>query len=122
MDIVPLDDTLVIAVQIQPQDIDKIEIGSRALIRLSAFNQRTTPELWGEIMTVSGDRLVDPETGLPYYLTLIAIPEDADTQLGGLILIPGMPVEAFIRTGERSVISYFLKPLSDSVARAFREE
>ena len=122
MDIVPGNDALVIAAQVQPQDIDKIQVGSEARIRLSAFNQRTTPEIFGRVKTVSGDRLLDATTGLPYYLAFIEMPADTAEQLNDLSLVPGMPAESFIRTGERTAISYFLKPLTDSFARAFKED
>ena len=122
MYIVPEDDALLIEARVRPQDIDKVAIGSEALIRLSAFNQRTTPEFYGEVRTVSRDSMVDEITGEPYYLTLIGLPEERPPALRDLTLIPGMPAETFIQTGERTAISYLLKPLTDSLARAFREE
>ena len=84
MDIVPGDDDLVTTAQVQPLDIDKIQVGSEARIRLSAFNQRTTPEIFGRVKTVSGDRLVDAVSGLAYYLALIELPADVTEQLNSL--------------------------------------
>jgi HlyD family secretion protein len=122
MDIVPGGDELVIAAQVQPEDVDAIQIGSEARIRLTEFNQRTTPELMGRVKSISGDRLIDVTSGLPYYLVFIQLPDDAAGQLAGLSLVPGMPAESFIRTGERTAISFLLKPLMDSFARAMKED
>ena len=122
MEIVPEDDTLVIAAQVHPQDIDKVQAGQTAKVRLSAFNQRTTPELMGQISIVSADLLSDPVTGRAYYQATISIPPDQMQRLTGLVLKPGMPAEAHILTGERSPLSYLWKPVSDSFARALKEE
>lgn len=122
MDIVPEEDELVVEAQIAPQDIDKIAGGLAAVVRLSAFNLRTTPELNGTVFTVSADRLIDPASGLPYYSVGVYIPDSEMARLDGLSLMPGMPAEVFIMTGERSALSYLVKPLTDSLAHVFREE
>ncbi len=122
MDVVPEEDELVIEARIAPQDIDKLAFGLDAVVRLSAFNMRTTPELDGTIHTVSADRLIDPNSGLPYYLVSVRIPEAELARLEGLTLVPGMPAEVFINTGERTALSYLVKPLTDSLAHAFKED
>ena len=94
--------------------------GQGAGLRFSAFNQRTTPELDGVVSRVSADLTADPRTGAAYYLVRIALPEAEIAKLGDLHLIPGMPVEAFIRTGERTILSYLTKPFADQAMRAFR--
>jgi HlyD family secretion protein len=122
MMIVPVADDLIIEAQISPQDIDQIHLDQPALLRFSAFNQRTTPEIKGSISRIAADLTTSSEKEASYYLVRIAVPESEIALLGDVKLIPGMPIEAFIQTGERSALSYFLKPLSDQVARAFREE
>ena len=124
MEIVPDGDRLQIAVRVAPQNIDKVRAGQDTLVRFSAFGSRSTPEATGVVRTISADALSDESGGAPYFLVLIDIPEDKalSSILGGKRLIPGMPVEAFIRTGSRPAISYLLKPLTDSLARSMREE
>jgi HlyD family secretion protein len=87
----------------------------------SAFPSRTTPELTGHITGVSADALIDQRTQMPYYRAEIIPDEGEIEKLDGLTLIPGMPVEAFIRTNERTPLAYLLKPFTDYFARAFRE-
>jgi membrane fusion protein, type I secretion system len=120
--IVPEADALKIEARIAPQDIDQIRLEQKALLRFSAFNQRTTPELAGEVSRISADLTQDQKTGVAYYTVRVDVPDAELAKLGGLKLVPGMPVEAFIQTGERTVLSYLLKPLGDHVAKAFREE
>lgn len=122
MEIVPEDDTLVIAAQVNPQDVDKVQTGQNARVRLSAFNQRTTPELTGQVSVISPDMITDPATGRAYYQATISIPPKEIERLAGLALKPGMPAETMISTGDRSPLSYFLKPVTDSFARAMKEE
>ena len=122
MDIVPQEDELIVEAQIAPQDVDKIASGSVAVVRLSAFDLRTTPELNGTVLSMSADRLIDETTGMPYYLVRVRIPEIELARLDGLSLLPGMPAEVFINTGQRSALSYLVKPLTDSLAHVFRED
>ena len=97
-------------------------MGQEVNLRLSALNQRTTPELVGKVLQVSADSIDDDATGQTYYRAEIALnPGEIDKLEEGTILLPGMPVEAFIRTGERSPMAYLLKPMADYFARAFRE-
>ena len=124
MEIVPENDRLKIAARIAPQDVDKVHTGQETLIRFSAFGSRRTPETEGAVVTVSADSLTDDATGIQYYLVFVEIPEGEElmTLLSGRNLVPGMPVETFIKTGKRPAISYFLKPLTDSFARSMRED
>jgi HlyD family secretion protein len=89
--------------------------------RFSAFSQRTTPEINGVVSRVSADVTTEQRTGITYYTARIAITPDELARLGEVKLVPGMPVEAFIKTAERTVGSYLTKPRFDQVARAFRE-
>ena len=121
MEIVPADDALVLEARVQPTDVDKVRAGLRSKIRLSAFDQQTTPEINGTLESISADRLEDPRRGEAYFLARIRIVEDETSKLDGLELVPGMPAEVFIETGERLAISYLLKPLLDNVTRAFKD-
>jgi HlyD family secretion protein len=119
--IVPIADQLMVDVKVPPQDIDQIAPGQSAVIRFAAFNQRTTPEINGLVKRIAADITQDQKTGIAYYDVRISLPQEELARLGGLKLVPGMPVEGFIKTYERSVISYLLKPLSDQIEKAFRE-
>lgn len=120
MMIVPQADDLSVEAKVNPQDIDKLMIGQRTVLRFSAFNQRTTPELNGKVSRVSADVNTDQRTGQSYYTIRVSLPAEEVARLGEVKLVPGMPVEAFVQTGERTMLSYFLKPLSDQVMRSFR--
>lgn len=120
--VIPKGDDLALDVRIVPKDIDQIRPGHRAVLRLSAFNQRTTPELSGYVARIAADLTTDEKTGLSFYLVRISVPHSELARLGDLALVPGMPAEAMIQTGERTALSYLVKPLSDQINRAFREE
>lgn len=120
--IVPQADDLQVEAKVNPQDIDKLQIGQKTLLRLSAFNQRTTPELNGVVTRVSPDVTTDQRTGQSYYTIRVSMPPGEVARLGDVKLIPGMPVEAFVQTGDRTLLSYLIKPLSDQLMRAFREK
>ncbi|MEA2955170.1 MAG: rane fusion protein type secretion system [Alphaproteobacteria bacterium] len=122
MMIVPQADDLSVEAKVNPQDIDKLQIGQKTLLRLSAFNQRTTPELNGVVTRVSPDVTTDQRTGQSYYTIRVSLPVAEVARLGDVKLIPGMPVEAFVQTGDRTMLSYLIKPLSDQLMRAFREK
>ena len=122
MMIVPQSDDLQVEAKVNPQDIDKLQIGQKTLLRLSAFNQRTTPELNGVVSRVSPDVTTDQRTGQSYYTIRVSMPAQEIARLGDVKLIPGMPVEAFVQTGDRTMLSYLIKPLSDQLMRAFREK
>ncbi|SDT38538.1 HlyD family type I secretion periplasmic adaptor subunit [Bradyrhizobium canariense] len=121
MMIVPQADDLQVEAKVNPQDIDKLQIGEKTLLRLSAFNQRTTPELNGVVTRVSPDVTTDQRTGQAYYTIRVSMPPEEVARLGEAKLIPGMPVEAFVQTGDRTMLSYLIKPLHDQLMRAFRE-
>ncbi len=124
MEIVPRGDKLQVAARVSPQDVDKVGAGQDTLVRFTAFGARMTPEATGIVKSVSADNFVDETSGVAYYLVMIDIPqgEELDKVLSDKPLVPGMPVEAFIKTGSKSAISYFLKPLSDALARSMRED
>ena len=120
--IVPDADALTVEAKIAPQDIDQLYLGQLASLRFTAFNQRTTPEIGGKVSLISPDITQDPKTGASYYLVQITPNASEVARLGDVKLIPGMPVDSFIKTGERTMISYLIKPLRDQVARAFTEK
>ncbi|MEQ9506352.1 MAG: HlyD family type I secretion periplasmic adaptor subunit [Hyphomonas sp.] len=120
MYIVPENDRLVAKVRISPADIDKISVGQPAQLRFSAFNQDETPQFAGTVISVSADAIIDEATGAPYFEAMVEIPDEALAS-SKFQLLPGMPVEAMLRTESRNVLSYLVKPLTDSVSRTFRE-
>lgn len=122
MDIVPEGDELALEVQIAPKDIDQISLGHEAVLRMSAFNQRTTPQLIAHVTRIAADLVTNERTGASYYVVRLTVADPELTKLNGLKLVPGMPAEAMIKTEDRTVLSYLLKPLSDQITRAFREE
>ena len=119
--IVPSGDPLAIEVHISPQDIDNVAVGKSAIMRFTAFNQRTSPELKGSVVEVAPDLTRDPKTGQGYYLARLRLADGELGKLNGAKLLPGMPVEAFIGQSERSAISYLTKPFTDQLNRAMRE-
>jgi HlyD family secretion protein len=119
--IVPESDLLSVEARVSPQDIDQLYLGQPTTLRFSAFNQRTTPEIQGTISRISADVSPDQRTGQNFYTARITIPGDELARLGNVKVLPGMPAEIFARTYDRSVLSYFTKPLTDQIVRAFRE-
>ncbi|TQV78644.1 HlyD family type I secretion periplasmic adaptor subunit [Denitrobaculum tricleocarpae] len=119
--IVPHEDVLVIEVEVAPTDVDQLVLAQKVIVRLPGFDQRTTPELHGEILTLSADLMEDPTTGLSFYQARITLSDDEVSRLGEKRLVSGMPVEAFVQTESRTILSYLLKPLTDQIAYAFRE-
>jgi HlyD family secretion protein len=119
--IVPEADLLTVEAKISPQDIDQLYVGQAASLRFSAFNQRTTPEIQGAISRISADVTSDQRTGQNFYTARVSITPEELARLGSVKLLPGMPAEIFAKTYDRSVLSYFAKPLSDQIVRAFRE-
>lgn len=122
MQIVPARDTLTPEVRVLPQDIDQLSIGQEVRLRFSAFNQRNTPEINGIVQQIAADLTTDRESGTTYYAVRISVDQSEWSRLGGLVPVPGMPVEAFVQTGARTALAYLTKPLTDQVARAFRED
>lgn len=121
MQIVPLDERLIIEARVPPQNVDEVHANQFAVIRFSTLNQRATPELNGQVSVVSADVVRDEKTGTSSYLIQITVADSELARLKGLKLIAGMPVEAFLQTRPRTVMSYLMKPLWDQVARAWRE-
>lgn len=122
MQIVPVNDRLVVETKVQPADIDQIHVGQQATLRFSAFNQRTTPEITGYVKTVAADLVSNPQTGESWYTSRIHIDSKELKKLGSLSPLAGMPVEAYIKTTERTALSYLVKPLTDQINRAMRED
>lgn len=120
--LIPQDRPLVIATQVQIIDIDQIHLGQEVTLRFSAFDQRRTPELKGKVTQVSADAFQDEGSQLSYYRAEVEMDDGEIEKLPeDMILIPGMPVEAFVRTADRSPIDYLIKPMADYFAKAFRE-
>ncbi len=120
--IVPESDNLTVEVKVDPKDIDQVQFGQSVVLRFSSFNVRTTPEINGTVSRIAADTTTDQRTGQSYYLVRIAMGASELKHLGDVKLTPGMPVEAFIETGERTMMSYLIKPLHDQLMRAFREK
>ncbi|MGB7321046.1 MAG: HlyD family type I secretion periplasmic adaptor subunit [Albidovulum sp.] len=119
--LIPQDRPLVIAARVSPINVDEVRIGQEVTLRFSAFDSRSTPELFGRIARVSADALTDEASQSSYYRAEVVLDADQISRLGGEAILPGMPVEVFIRTGERTPMAYLLKPLAEYFNRAFRE-
>jgi len=121
LDLVPQSDKLIVEAKIAPRDIDKVFLGQSSVIRMSAFNQAATPEVNGKIQSVSADQLIDATTGEAYFLARVEIDNAGASGTHDLALVPGMPAEVFIETGDRRAISYLTKPFTDRLVRTFIE-
>ena len=120
--LIPQDRPLVIATEVQVVDIDQIFVGQEVTLRFSAFDQRRTPELKGEVTLISADSFENENSGLSFYRAEVELNEGEIAKLpSDMTLIPGMPVEAFVRTADRTPMGFLLKPLADYFAKAFRE-
>lgn len=119
--IVPLSDGVEFKLQVEPRSIDQVFVGQIAKVVFPAFNLRTTPELYGSVSGISPTSVQDDVTGQSYFRIDLILPASELARLGGVELIPGMPVEAFLQTGERSVLTYLTEPLLQQLGRAFRE-
>ena len=119
--IVPESDQLTVEVKIDPKDIEQIRLGQPAVLRFSAFSLGTTPEVNGTVSRIAADTSTDQRTGQSYYLVRIAMRANAAGNLGELKLTPGMPVEAFIQTSERTLLSYLVEPLHDQLLQEYRQ-
>ena len=122
MEVVPDADDLQVEARLQPQDIDHVHPGQKAFVRFSAFNQRTTPQLAGEVSYVSADTSHDQQTNASYFTVRVTLPDDERRRLAGQQLVPGMPAEVFMQTGSRTMVSYMFKPIIDQMRRAFVEQ
>lgn len=122
LDLIPLNAELIVEAWVMPGDIDKVHMGLKADLRFSAFKTSHTPVSEGEVILVSADRMIDETSRTAYYMCRIKITEKGLKDLKGMTLQPGMPVEVILKTGERTLISYLLKPLIDRLAISFKEE
>ena len=122
LDIVPDLAELVIDARVPPMDIDRVAIGMEATVRFSAFKNATTPTIHGRLIKISADRLVDEQTGNPYYLARVELTEEGQESLGSLVLVPGMPADVLIKTGERTLFDYLVQPASNALARSLIED
>lgn len=120
--IVPQDRPLLVSARISPINVDEVYAGQQVVVRFAALDSRTTPELFGRVITVSPDALADEATGARYYKVEIRLNEgEMDKLPEGVTLIPGMPADAFIRTSDRTPLAYLVKPLAEYFNKAFRE-
>ncbi|WP_457936120.1 HlyD family type I secretion periplasmic adaptor subunit [Mesorhizobium sp. 10J20-29] len=122
VEILPTSSELIIDAKVAPQDIDAVKVGQEATLRLTALNARTTPQVAAAVSYISADRFVDPNTREPYYTARLRIAQDLPAEIAPGQIQPGMPVEVFIKTGERTFLEYLVRPVQDSFAKAFREE
>lgn len=120
-EIVPAGQRLLIEGRVRPEDINYVRPHVPADVRLTAYKQRTTPLVTGSVIYVSGDRVVDPRTGVPYYVTHVEVSPEALAAAGNLKLQAGMPAELYIRTDERTALDYLLAPVTDYLRRSMRE-
>ncbi|MBS3954426.1 MAG: HlyD family type I secretion periplasmic adaptor subunit [Methylomicrobium sp.] len=126
LDIVPQGEKLIVEARVSPMDVDRVQVGQIAEVRFSAFKSRTTPRIDGKLISVSADRLMDEnvQNPEPYYLARVEISQEGIASLlkSELTLLPGMPAEVLINTGERTMLEYLFDPLTDAVARSFIED
>ncbi|HJV84322.1 MAG TPA: HlyD family type I secretion periplasmic adaptor subunit [Noviherbaspirillum sp.] len=122
MDIVPSDDPFIIEGMVPVNLIDKVHAGLQVELNFAAFNRNKTPQIPGVVKQVSADRLVDEKSGMPYYKMQAQVTPEGKKLLANLRVRPGMPVEVFIKTGERTMMSYLFKPMIDRAGTALTEE
>lgn len=121
-EILPSDVPLIVEVKIPRMQIDEVDEGQAATVRLTALNQRTTPVLTGEVVYISADSIVDPlDVNSEVYVARVSIPPEQLARVDGFTPTPGMPAEILIQTSERTFFEYLVKPVTDSMSRAFRE-
>ena len=122
MTVLPTDSELIVEARLSPLDVDVVRVGQEATLRFSALNQRITPEVPATVTYVSRDALTDPQTRESYYTMRLAIADELPDAVRPEQIFPGMPVETFVRTGDRTFVEYMVKPILDSFSKAFREE
>lgn len=122
MDVVPEREALVVEAHVLPVDIDRVHAGLDATIRFSSFKRTRVPDVKGRVASVSADRLIDDKSGQSYFLARVEIDGTERERLRGVELKPGMPAEAMINTGSRTLLGYLWEPLGDAIARSFRED
>lgn len=121
LDIVPNGDALIIDARIKPIDIDNVLVGAEAEVRFPAFRQRTTPSVFGIVQVVSADTLLDPATNEPYYTARIMVTEQERQRIPNRSIVSGMPADVTVRSEDRTLIEYMTEPLTDVLARSFKE-
>ena len=121
MFIVPQDQPLLVAARIPARDVDQVSLGQEVSLKFAAFDGRSTPEIGGVTRAISPDAFVDEATGRGYYSVEVQPNADAFGESSGLRLVPGMPVDAYLKTGNRTPLSYLVQPIADYFGRAFRE-
>lgn len=121
MFLIPQDRPLVIVAQVSPIHVDEVRVGQDVKLHFSAFSSRTTAEIQGQVAVISADALIDQRTQAPFYRAEIILKPGEREKLGDVVLLPGMPVEAFIQTDMRSPMAYLIKPFTDYFTHAFRE-
>lgn len=121
VNIVPMDEELIVEARVSPIDIDRVALNQEATIRFPSFGS-SVPTIYGNVVNLSADSFVDEQTGIPYYLARIEVTPEGMEDLGDLELIPGMPSEVFISTGDRTLLQYLFKPFSNALARSFNED
>ncbi|PID37427.1 MAG: secretion protein HlyD, partial [Rhodobacterales bacterium] len=121
LQIIPTDQGVTFQTRVDPASVDQVHIGQPAKLRFPAFNARTTPELSGTVADISPSSVLDEITGLHYFRVTLAVSPEELTRLEGRDLVPGMPVEAYVQTGDRTVLSYLIKPFQEQLMQAFRE-
>lgn len=122
MEIIPKDERFIIQARVPVQSIDRLKVGLPVDITFPAFNHAKTPNIPGEVLTVSADRLEDEKTGEPYYLAQVAVTDEGMEALHGNNIRPGMPAAVLIRTGERTLLGYLMKPFKDRLDKSLTEE
>lgn len=122
MDIVPVDEPLMVEAEVPVHLIDKVERGLAVEMMFTAFNQRTTPHIPGEVTNVSADRLENAQTGEPYYRIEAQVTPEGEKLLAQHAIRPGMPVDVLIKTGERSLLNYLIRPIVDRARTALVQE
>lgn len=126
LDIVPQHEKLIVEARVSPMDIDRVKVGQSAEVRFSAFKSRETPKIEGQLVGLSADRLMEENQpdAMPYYLARVEVTPEGLKSLAAqhLVLVPGMPAEVLINTGERTLLEYLSRPLTDTFARSFIED
>ena len=122
MTILPTDSELIVEARLSPLDKDVVREGQQATLRFTALNQRTTPEVPGTVTFVSPDILTDPQSRESYFAMRLAIAEQLPEGVERNAITPGLPVETYVQTGERTFFDYLSKPIRDSMPKAFNQE
>jgi HlyD family secretion protein len=121
MQIISQDEGIELEANIEPQHIDRVSVGQEAVVRFATFNHRTTPELNGHVVLISPNSVTDEKSGFSFYRVAVHLSAEEIRRLGDKVLVPGMPADVFIKTSDRTVMSYLVKPLTDQLQHALRE-